>query len=140
MKMIIVTNGNLAASLKESLTGYFYQPDCRSIGFCFPNHEIGTAELAIYLAQCQEKNPQENFLFLVDDFGTTAYNETVLLLRKTGLDCRSLVLTGVNLPQLIKLYGLKDSVSLNYLRSLYNSCSPAAATVPAIESCDAFAS
>ena len=119
MKMIIVTNGNLAASLHDSLSEYFYQPDCRAIGFCFPNHEVGTAELALLLAQCQEQNPQETFLFLADDFGTTAYNETVLLLRKTGLERRSLVLTGVSLPQLIKLYGLKDAVSLDYLRSLY---------------------
>ena len=118
MKMLFVANEHLATALQEALAGYFDRPDTAAVDFCYPDHEAGTRRLAKILSEALDRNPAENFLILADVFGSTAYNETSLLLSRTGLSGRAVVVTGMNLPMAIKYYGLKDAVSRGYLHEL----------------------
>ena len=118
MKMILVANEHLATSLKQSLAAYFPENDIAAIDFCYPDHTVGTRKLATVIMDALEKNPAESFVILADAFASTAFNETRLLLARTNLSDRSVVITGMNLPLAMKYYGLKDSVPVSYLRSL----------------------
>lgn len=118
MKMIFVANEHLATALQESLAGYFDHPDTAAVDFCYPDHEAGTRQLAKLLSEALDRNPAENFLILADAFGSTAYNETSLLLSRTGLTGRAVIVSGMNLPLAIKYYGLKDIASIGYLHEL----------------------
>lgn len=118
MKMIFVANEHLATSLQEALAGYFDQPDTAAVDFCYPDHTAGTRKLAKILSDAIGENPAETFVILADAFGSTAYNETRLLLVRTGLTGRAVVVPGMNLPLAIKYYGLKDCVSIGYLHDI----------------------
>lgn len=118
MKMLFVANEGLAASLKKSLNEYFTVDEITAIDFCHPDHKQAANVLANELQQALSRNPAETFLILADTFGSTAYIETCLLLEKSGLKDRSLILTGMNLPLAIKCYGLKDSLPFATLTSL----------------------
>ena len=118
MKMIFVANEHLATSLQDALAGYFDRPGTDAVDFCYPDHTAGTRQLAKILSDALAENPAETFVILADPFGSTAYNETRLLLARTGLTGRAVVVPGMNLPLAIKYYGLKDAVSLGYLHEL----------------------
>ena len=45
MKIIILSNGDLAASLQQAMDHYFSQPDIHSIGFHYPSHAVARQEL-----------------------------------------------------------------------------------------------
>ena len=118
MKMIFVANEHLATSLQDALAGYFDRPDTEAIDFCYPDHTAGTRQLAKILSDALAENPAETFVILADAFGSTAYNETRLLLDRTGLTGSAVVVPGMSLPMAIKYYGLKDAVSLGYLHDI----------------------
>ena len=118
MKMIFVANEHLATSLQDALAGYFDRPGTDAVDFCHPDHTAGTRQLAKILSDALAENPAETFVILADTFGSTAYNETRLLLGRTDLTGRAIVVPGMNLPLAIKYYGLKDAVSLGYLHEL----------------------
>lgn len=119
MKMLLVSNENLAEAMLGSLQTYFSSPDVEAICFKYPNHLAARTKLTVYLEACQQVDPKETFLVLCDNFGSTACNETLLLLQESGLAEQSLLLCGMSLPMVFKLYGLKDSASLELCRSLY---------------------
>ena len=119
MKMLLVSNENLAEAMLESLKAYFSEPEVEAVCFKHPNHLAARTKLAEYLKASFVLNPKETFLVLCDTFGSTACNESALLLQQLGLTNQSLMLCGMNLPMVFKLYGLKDSASLELCRSLY---------------------
>lgn len=118
MKMIFVANEHLATSLQEALAAYFDCPGTEAVDFCYPDHTAGTRKLAKVFSDALAENPAETFVILADAVGSTAYNETRLLLSRTGLTGRAVIVPGMNLPMAIKYYGLKDSVPLDYLHDL----------------------
>ncbi|BAL84973.1 putative PTS EIIA protein (plasmid) [Selenomonas ruminantium subsp. lactilytica TAM6421] len=111
MKTILVSNNSLATVLKESLADYTLNPTCEAFCFQHPQHLATSSKLAEYFLACEEQNPQEYYLILADAFGSTAYNETVLLLERLGIRNRATVYTGVSLPMLVQLYDEDDSAS-----------------------------
>ena len=119
MKIIILSNGDLAASLQQAMDHYFSKPDIHSIGFHYPSHAVARQELRSCIKAALARNPSEEFLLLCDYYGSTAFNETALLCKKLHLEKQSLLLCGVNLPMVFKLYGLKDSADLQLCRSIY---------------------
>ncbi len=119
MKLVILSNGNLAASLQQSMKHYFSDPDLKAICFNYPSHLSAQQELHNYLSACLSQNSAEDFLLLCDCYGSTAFNETALLCQKLQLAQHTLILCGVNLPMVFKLYGLKDSADLQLCRSIY---------------------
>lgn len=119
MKMLLVANGNLATAMKNSLANFFNDPDIEAIDFVYPTHLAGIHQLAGCLERSLRENPEETFLVMADSFGSTAMNETSIMLEKAGLSGRSLIIPAMSLPTVFKLYGLKDSVSIEYIRNLY---------------------
>lgn len=120
MKMLFVANEGLATALKKALAEYFDVSEIVAIDFCHPNHHQAIQELATTLTQTLNQDSQAEFLILADTFASTAYNETKLLLDRAGLQNRSLIITGMNLPLAIKYFGIKDSLSLKTLTELQN--------------------
>lgn len=112
MKLYIAANERLASALKDALTNYFAEPEVTATDFVQPYDEQSERELAAALGRDLRKNPEEQFIFLTDAFGSTADNTVRLLLARSGLAERSVVVTGMNLPLAIKYYGLKDAFSL----------------------------
>ena len=104
MKTIIVSNGSLAAVLKEALGEYVGRPTCEAFCFQHPTHLQTSELLKEYLKACEEQNPSEVYLVLADSFGSTAYNETRLQLERLGISERATVYTSVSLPMLVQLY------------------------------------
>jgi len=119
MKIILVSNGSLAQSLMDSMKNYFSRPELTAVCFQSPNWQKGRQELAQAIEAARQKNPQEDFLILCDIFGSTAFIEAAVLLEKLGLRRQSLLLCGMNLPMVFKLYGLRDTATLDLCQSIY---------------------
>jgi mannose/fructose-specific phosphotransferase system component IIA len=119
MKMFLVSNGKLAEAVKTSLAEYFTAPDVIAIGFDYGNHYAAQRQLAAGVAEALLQDPQEEILIVSDQFASTAWNEAAVLLAKCHLQGRSLLLTGMNVSMVLKLYGMKDDMDLLQLRSLY---------------------
>ena len=104
--VVVVTHGQLAAELlnaAETIVGELPQFAAVSIGW---HEDTGDAreEIAQAVARVQQG---QGVLILTDMFGGTPSNLAMTFL---GQDVE--VLTGVNLPMLIKLAGLKDQATL----------------------------
>ena len=119
MKILLVSNGSLADAMLESMKNYFSQPELTTICFEQQHWKKARQEVADALVSALRQNPRESILVLCDTFGSTAFIETAILLEKMGLRQQSLMLCGMNLPMVFKLYGLKDTATLQLCRSLY---------------------
>jgi mannose/fructose-specific phosphotransferase system component IIA len=119
MKILLVSNGSLASAMLESMKNYFSQPELTAICFEQQHWDKARQEVALELKAVVRQNRQEPILVLCDTFGSTAFIETAILLEKMGLRKQSLILCGMNLPMVFKLYGLRDTATLQLCRSLY---------------------
>lgn len=118
MKLYFVANECLASALKEALTHYFNQPDVTAINFIQPCYDKSIRQMAAALSRDLKENPEERFIFLTDTFGSTADHEVRVLLMRSGLADRSVVVSGMNLPLAIKYYGLASSFDFETIRDL----------------------
>ena len=119
MKIVLVSNGSLAQSLLDSMKNYFSEPELTAVCFESPDWQKGRDALAWAIRKQLRKNPQERFLVLCDVFGSTAFIESAILMEKLGLHDQSLLLCGMNLPMVFRLYGLRDTATLELCRSIY---------------------
>ena len=105
--VVVVTHGQLATELvnaAEMIVGELPQFTAVSIGW---HDDVNDAREDI--AQAIERvRGQEGVLLLTDMFGGTPSNLGMTFLEKDRLE----VVTGVNLPMLIKLAGLRQSSDL----------------------------
>ena len=105
--VVVVTHGQLATELvnaAEMIVGDLPQFTAVSIGW---HDEVNDAREDI--AQAIERvRGEEGVLLLTDMFGGTPSNLAMTFLEKDRLE----VITGVNLPMLIKLAGLRSSSDL----------------------------
>ncbi len=113
MKLYFVANERLASAMKDALAHYFDQPEAAAIDFIQPYDERSVRSLAAAISDDLKQNLQETFLFMTDKFGSTADNEVRLLLARSGLAERAVVVPDMNLPLAIKYYGLKDAFQFN---------------------------
>ena len=118
MNMLLVSNGTLAESLIESMHNFFSKPDIHSICFQYGNTDTARAELKQYFTE-RLTTKDKSFIILCDMFGNTAFNETILLLHELGIQKQALIICGMNLPMVFKLYGLKDYSNIELCRSIY---------------------
>ena len=118
MKMLLVSNGNLVNTMKTSLHHYFPQADVESFCFENPAYHQTTEELSRYILDTLSCNINEEFLILSDVFGSTAYNETWLLLERSQISLKSALFTDMSLATVIKFYGMKDTYSLSYFQEI----------------------
>ena len=66
MKLVILSNGNLALSLQQAMQNYFSEPDIKAIGFHYPDHTTARQELRAYLKTSLPSRPVSAFLLLCD--------------------------------------------------------------------------
>ena len=118
MNMLLVSNGTLASSLLESMHNFFSKPDIHSICFQYGNTGAAKAELSQYFTD-RLAQKDKSFIILCDMFGNTAFNETILLLHQLGIQENALLICGMNLPMVFKLYGLKNYSNIELCRSIY---------------------
>ena len=104
--LLVVTHGGLAFELVralERIVGPVERVKGLSIGW---DDDLQAARRAVLQAMA-EVNPGGGVLIMTDMFGGTATNVTLSLLDE-GVE----ILTGVNLPMLIKFANLRDTCSL----------------------------
>jgi PTS system mannose-specific IIA component len=104
--LLVVTHGGLAFELVralERIVGPVERVKGLSIGW---DDDLQAARRAVQVAMA-EVDPGGGVLIMTDMFGGTATNVTLSLLSE-GVE----ILTGVNLPMLIKFANLRDSCSL----------------------------
>ncbi|OLD65189.1 MAG: hypothetical protein AUI52_07985 [Acidobacteria bacterium 13_1_40CM_2_68_10] len=105
--VLVVTHGGLAFELVralERIVGKVEGLKALTIGW---DDELPQARRAVEQA-IAEVDPGGGVLILTDMFGGTATNVTLAFLRE-GVE----ILTGVNLPMLIKYANIRDKCSLN---------------------------
>jgi mannose/fructose-specific phosphotransferase system component IIA len=118
MNILLVSNGILAESLNESMHNFFSKPAINSICFIYGKTEAAKSKLKKYFAK-HSANKDSSFIILCDAFGNTAFNETVLLLHQLKIQKNTLMICGMDLLMVFKLYGLKDCANIELCRSLY---------------------
>ncbi|WML33829.1 PTS sugar transporter subunit IIA [Clostridium sp. OS1-26] len=117
-KIMIVTHGNMAATLKETLKMFTNDVDhVYAVGLDEKGVENFKERLEQEVAKCYEKD--KGLLILVDIFGGTPFNTCVLEIKNkyNGVE----IITGVNLPILIEGTLLKDSCLKDVVKSLQQS-------------------
>ena len=107
--VVVVTHGQLAVELlnaAETIVGDLPRFAAVSIGW---HEDTGDAreEIAQAVAKVQQGQPRQGVLIVTDMFGGTPSNLAMTFL---GEDVE--VITGVNLPMLIKLASLKEKPNL----------------------------
>ena len=107
--VVVVTHGQLAVELlnaAETIVGDLPRFAAVSIGW---HEDTGDAreEIAQAVAKVQQGQPEQGVLIVTDMFGGTPSNLAMTFL---GQDVE--VITGVNLPMLIKLASLKEKPNL----------------------------
>ncbi len=111
---VILTHGDLCFGLKDTLEGIMGKQEGLSV---ISNAELGKEEL---LSALQKKINQKIFVdgvvIFVDMFGTSCW-QTAKKVAATvsGKKPEIAVITGVNLPMLVKFFALRASLSLNQL-------------------------
>jgi PTS system mannose-specific IIA component len=105
--VVVVTHGQLATELlnaAEMIVGDLPRFKAVSIGW-HEDTEDARGEIAQAIARVQQG---QGVLILTDMFGGTSSNLAMTFLGQDDVE----VITGVNLPMLIKLAGLSDQASL----------------------------
>ena len=118
MKMILVSNDNIAAAMKDSLASYFSEPVVETFGFTYENQNAMKDMLREYLVKSLLDDTKETFVILTDREDSAATLETKIIIHDLGIEEKCLVLPGMSQPLLIKLYGLMDTVDLDYCRDI----------------------
>lgn len=110
MKMMLVSNDDFAVFTKNSLLCCSMAEGVDRVCFTDPDYKAGTRELAAKLFNALTENAEERFLIVADRFGSTAYNETALLLACAGLTERAHLVTA----DAMMLMPVADTESLAY--------------------------
>ena len=117
MKLLLVSNGSLAQGLYMAMEHFYYKPDIDYIILRDSDKKEYIAEIEAYM----KKNCMEDILVLCDAYGSTAFNEIVVLINKLERTKSVGVICGMNLPMVFKIYGLKDMWSLISIKSFYKN-------------------
>lgn len=119
MKLLLISNGNLAKEMYHVMERFYVNPSIDFIGLDDRNLEDFRQNLKEYLTRAKE-----DVLMVCDFFGSAAFNEAAYFMKKHSVKKYG-VLCGMNLPMVFKLYGLKDEWSMAEIESLYEG-TPAA--------------
>lgn len=107
--IVVVTHGQLAKELISSVSFVIpSSPSVKMIGVCLnPEMEFGTFKQNIKNAIKKVKE-KDGILLVTDMFGGTPSNISLTFLEENKVE----VVSGVNLPMLLKLATLKDDTTL----------------------------
>ena len=116
MKMLLVSEENVAKAVAKTMNHYFKEVDAEAITFEPENYHKSVAKLEKAIAD----NTDKEILILVDVFGSVAYIEARVALEKFGVDEDSaLIICGLSVPMAVKLHNFKEMVSVQYIRTVY---------------------
>jgi PTS system mannose-specific IIA component len=111
---VILTHGDLCFGLKDTLEGIMGKQEGLSV---ISNAGLGKEELTSALwKKINQKNFDDGVVIFVDMFGTSCW-QTAKNVAATASGSRpeTAVITGVNLPMLVKFFTLRASVPLSQL-------------------------
>lgn len=119
MKLLLISNGNLAKEMYHAMERFYAKPSIDFIGLDERNLDAFRQNLKDYLTKAKE-----DVLMVCDFFGSAAFNEAAYFMKKNSAEKYG-VLCGMNLPMVFKLYGLKDEWSMAEIESLYEGTAAA---------------
>jgi PTS system mannose-specific IIA component len=114
---ILLTHGDLCFGLKDTLEGIMGRQEGLEV---ISNVGLGKEELISAIEQkVDDRNCGDGMVIFVDMFGTSCWQTAKKVARKakTG-KAKIAVVTGVNLPMLVKFFSLRDSLSVDQLLPL----------------------
>jgi PTS system mannose-specific IIA component len=111
---ILLTHGDLGSGLRHTLEGIMGKQTGLAV---ISNVGLGKEELVSTLQNCsRDHSCEDGVVIFVDMFGTSCWQTA----KKVASDCggrdkKIAVITGVNLPMLVKFFSLRDSLSMDRL-------------------------
>jgi len=111
---LILTHGELCFGLKETLEGIMGKQEGLSV---LSNAGLGKEELISALQKkINQKNFDEGMVIFVDMFGTSCWQTAKkVAVGMPGGRPKIAVITGVNLPMLVKFFSLRSTLPLGQL-------------------------
>jgi PTS system mannose-specific IIA component len=111
---VILTHGDLCFALKDTLEGIMGKQE----GFsAISNCGLGKEELFSALdKRVNQKADGDGIIIFVDMFGTSCWQTAKKVVAQAGQDGqKNAIITGVNLPMLVKFFSLRASLPLEEL-------------------------
>jgi PTS system mannose-specific IIA component len=111
---ILLTHGDLGSGLKDTLEGIMGRQKGLAV---ISNVGLGKEELISALQQCSiDQSCEDGAVIFVDMFGTSCWQTAKKVASgAVGGQKKIAVITGVNLPMLVKFFSLRDSLSVDEL-------------------------
>lgn len=113
MNILVLSHGDLAEGLCKTVNMFFNGAKLDFISLSGEGVERFSSELCNYL----EKTAGE-VLILCDLLGATPFNQAVSICSKLGIKERTEIVAGVNLPMILELYAIKESIDLKEAKSI----------------------
>ncbi|UCB53173.1 MAG: hypothetical protein JSV10_03595 [Candidatus Zixiibacteriota bacterium] len=114
IKCIILTHGDLGSALKRTLEGIMGKQEGLSI---ISNSGLGREELLSALTgKLTQERDKEGVIIFVDMFGTSCWQTAKKVVAEAGSHGnKNAVITGVNLPMLVKFFSHRQTLPLEQL-------------------------
>ncbi|MCK4223821.1 MAG: hypothetical protein KAX39_01490 [candidate division Zixibacteria bacterium] len=112
---VILTHGDLCLGLKDALEGIMGKQEGLSV---ISNAGLAKEELisALQMRIEQEASNKEGVVIFVDMFGTSCWQTAKKVASSMSGDQHKIaVITGVNLPMLVKFFSLRESIPISQL-------------------------
>ena len=114
---VILTHGDLCLGLKDALEGIMGKQEGLSV---ISNAGLAKEELISTLKKKVDQDAsEEGVVIFVDMFGTSCWQTAKKVASSMSGDQHKIaVITGVNLPMLVKFFSLRESIPISQLISL----------------------
>ena len=114
---VILTHGDLCLGLKDALEGIMGKQEGLSV---ISNAGLAKEELISTLKKKVDQDAsEEGVVIFVDMFGTSCWQTAKKVASSMSGDQHKIaVITGVNLPMLVKFFSLRESIPIGQLISL----------------------
>lgn len=113
MKILIVSHGDFAKGLCNTLSMFFGENDVDYISLSSEGVEHYVEELKDYL-----EGTSDDIIILCDLQGGTPFNQAVHISTKMQIQDRIEIVAGVNLPMILQLYSIKDTLDIKSAKSI----------------------
>ena len=117
IRCVILTHGDLGSALRDTVEGIMGKQEGLSV---ISNSGLGRDELFLALKNnVNEAADLDGVVIFVDMFGTSCWQTARKVVAKAGgYRSKSVVITGVNLPMLVKFFSKRQSLPMERLVAL----------------------
>jgi PTS system mannose-specific IIA component len=114
IKCIILTHGDLGSALKRTLEGIMGKQEWLSV---ISNSGLGREELlAALTGKVNQERDKDGMIIFVDMFGTSCWQTAKKAVAEAGGGPdKSVLITGVNLPMLVKFFSQRQTLPIEEL-------------------------